>query len=305
MSDFLTSDSDLAIKNAEKGAKLSLLVYMIMAVAKILVGFIFHSHALQADGFNNCSDTLSSITIMAGLKLARKPVDSDHAYGHYKYEPIASLITSIFMLFIGFSVLSNAMTSFTYGPSSTLDSHPLTILVAFLSAIVIFSIYLYNMRLARQTNSKGLKAAAKDNLSDALISLATALSLIGARYGFLWLDPVMALLVSIIILKTAIEIFKEAVFDLTDGFKVDKLESYEATVFSHPAVSHVDSIKARVYGSKIYMDVTISVDPELNVRDSHHITEEIEKMLAEKHHISFVDIHVEPDDIPDAPEKYQ
>lgn len=305
MAQSLPKTSDEPLKSAEKGAWLSLLVYLLMALTKIGIGFFFHSKALQADGLNNFSDMASSLIIMIGLHLARKPVDSDHGYGHYKYEPIASLLTSLLMFLIFYQVIVTTLVPFLTGETVPLKFHVLPLITAFLSSASLFGLYLYNKHLATTTASKGLAAAAKDNFADAMISLATSFSLIGAKFGIDWLDPLMAFLVALLILKTAILIFKEAVFDLTDGFEEDQLEHYEETVFSHPGVSHVDTIKARVYGSKVYLDVTISVNPNLTVRESHRMTEEIEELLAKQHHIAFADIHVEPDDIPDAPKKYQ
>ncbi|WP_025729432.1 cation diffusion facilitator family transporter [Atopobacter phocae] len=290
------------LKTAERGTWLSIFSYIILSLFKITTGYFFHSRALIADGLNNLTDIISSVTVLLGIRFAQKPIDDDHMYGHYKYETISSLITSIIMLFIGFQIFKDLFSNFQTTP--LLHINWLTIMVPIISGIWMLTIYWYNDQLATRVQSKGLRAAAKDNLSDGLVSFATALALIGVKFGFPWLDPLMGGLVSLIIIRTSIEIFRDAVFDLTDGFQVHQIDDYEQTIFNHPLVSHVDSVKARVYGSQVYLDVTISVNPELTVRESHQITEEIEQILEKKHHISFIDIHVEPDDIPDAPQKY-
>ncbi|WP_022796869.1 cation diffusion facilitator family transporter [Bavariicoccus seileri] len=290
---------NLPLKRAEKGVWISIFSYIAIACLKTGVGFIFNSRALIADGLNNFTDVVSSVTVLLGLKIAQRPSDENHPYGHWKFETIASLITSFIMAFIGLQLLTNVIKSILSG------DHPgrfnlLTISVAFLSAIALFLVYLHNSKLAKSVNSKGLMAASKDNLNDSLTSITTAIALIAANYGFGWIDSAMALLVSLIILKTAVAIFREAVFELSDGFDQDDLDQYITLIMNHDGVSHVDSIKARYYGANIYVDTTISVNPSLTVKESHKITEDIEDELKARYHVAFIDIHVEPDDIPDA-----
>lgn len=283
------------IRSAEKGAKISIAIYILLAVSKIAVGNLLQSSSLSADGFNNFTDVVSSVTILIGLKTARKPADHNHPYGHWKAEPIASLITSFVMLFVGFQVLISSVTRLVTGDIAQPSQS--AAIVAVLGAIVLFLLYRYNMTLANKVNSSGLKAVAKDNLADGLTSLATAVAIIAASVGWAWLDSIMAIIVSLIILKTGLDVFKESAFSLSDGFKTKKLAEYEKAIQAITDVKAVASIKARMYGANTYVDVTILVDGHMTVQEGHDITEIIERTLYEEYDVLHTDVHVEPEDL--------
>lgn len=281
------------LKQAERGAKTSIAVYILLSFAKLLVGYLFFSTALFADGLNNFTDVISSILVLLGLKIAQKPIDKDHPYGHWKFETIASLMTSFIMFYVGIEVLKNVIQRMWLGTPTPTPSL-LNAVVATGAGIVMLLVYRYNKNLAKRLNSLGLKAASKDNLSDALTSFTTAIAILAASNGILWVDDFMALVVGIIIIKTAIEIFKESTFELTDGFEEEKINEYKAIALSHPEVKAIGELKARRYGSNVYIDLTVLMDPTLTVYDSHAVTEEIEEEFYQRSSVLFIDIHVEP-----------
>lgn len=283
------------VRIAEQGAKVSIGVYVILAIAKIGVGFYLRSSSLSADGLNNLTDVLSSVTVLVGLKTARKPADDNHPYGHWKAEPIASLITSFIMLFVGFQVFQSSIVRLYRG--ELIAPNRLAAVIAVVSAVILLFLYRYNLRLAKKAKSTGLKAVAQDNLADSLTSLATAVAIVGASLGWIWLDSIMASIVALIIVKTGIEIFKESTFSLSDGFKDKHLSLYRSEIQMIPEVISVPSIKARMYGANTYVDVTILVDRNMTVQEGHDITESIEKLLYEKFDVMHTDVHVEPDNI--------
>ena len=104
----------------------------------------------------------------------------------------------------------------------------------------------------------------------------------------------MAFIVGIMILKTSYDVFSESTFQLTDGFEPEEMKEYKPLILSHPEVKSIEELKARRYGSNVYLDLTVCMDPNLTVWRSHEITEEIEIELAENFGINFIDIHVEP-----------
>ncbi|PRY82824.1 cation diffusion facilitator family transporter [Alkalibacterium olivapovliticus] len=285
------------VKLAERGAKVSISIYIILALTKVILGYDFRSSSLLADGFNNLTDVVSSVTILIGLKTARKPADHNHPYGHWKAEPIASLITSFLMLFVGFQVLESSISRMLTGEIT--PPNELAAIVSLISAVILFSLYRYNLALAKRANSAGLRAVSKDNLADSLTSLVTSVAIIGASFGWIWLDRIMAVIVSLIIIKTGIDVFKESVFSLSDGFKDNHLAEYKTEIMLLPEVKDVASIKARMYGANTYVDVTILVDGDMTVQEGHDVTELIEEALYEKHDVMHTDVHVEPDNLND------
>ena len=96
------------LKQAERGAILSIITYILLSTSKLVFGKLFFSQALFADGLNNLTDVLSSVLVFVGLKISQKPADKNHPYGHWKFETIASLMTSFIMCIIGIEVIRNA-----------------------------------------------------------------------------------------------------------------------------------------------------------------------------------------------------
>ena len=127
-----------------------------------------------------------------------------------------------------------------------------------------------------------------------MTSFLTALAVLFASLGLHWLDNIMAFVVGLLIVRTAYEVFSESAFQLTDGFDQTELDKYIPVILRHPEVKDIREIKARRYGSNIYIDLTVCMDEDLTVFKSHQVTEFIEKELYDEFAISFIDIHVEP-----------
>ncbi|WP_213496195.1 cation diffusion facilitator family transporter [Lactococcus formosensis] len=280
------------LKIAEKGAWISISAYIILAFTKIFMGIFANSEALRADGLNNFTDVIASVSVLIGLKLARKPKDNDHRYGHWKFENIASMVTSFIMLMVGIEVLYSSFEKIVN--NSFTPPHPLSALVGIGSALVMVIVYIYNSRLAKKVNSQALMAAAKDNLSDAYTSIGAAVAIAASYLHFYILDTVAAFIIGIIIIKTAVEIFRESSFTLSDGFPEKDLEKYKKDILKIPGVKGVPFLRGRTYGANIFLDIVIYVDAQLSVAESHLITEEIEKQLSKKFEVFDIDVHVEP-----------
>lgn len=280
------------IKKAETGAWLSIIVYILLSILKLTVGYIGNSEALSADGLNNSTDVIVSIAVLIGLKISRKPADENHLYGHYRAESIATLIAALIMTAVAVQIIINAAKSFISSEYAQPDM--LTSWTALFGAFVLLFVYIYNRNLAIKLNSSSLMAAAQDSKSDALVSIGAFIGIIGAKLGAPWLDSLTALIVGIVIIKTALTIFHEASTLLTDGFDQKRLALFRETVATTEGVMDVKDIKAREHGNKVYVDTTILVNPHLNVIESHKITEEIERKMIVEHKNTYVLVHIEP-----------
>ncbi len=280
------------MKLGEKGAWLSIIAYVILSTVKLMVGYLTGSEALSADGQNNSTDIVASIAVLIGLKISRKPPDKNHRYGHFRAETVAALMASFIMFAVGLQVLYQAVMKFRVPTIESPDI--IAAWTALFCAIAIYFVYRYNIRLARKINSHAMMAAAQDNRSDAFVSIGAFVGIMGAQFGLPWLDPLTALIVGIIICKTAWDIFRDSSHALTDGFDPEELQTIKKTIFETPGVEKIIDIKARIHGNNKLVDVTIAVDHQLNVGESHEITEHIEKRIYEVHNISYVHIHIEP-----------
>ncbi|MEY8000207.1 cation diffusion facilitator family transporter [Clostridium sp. Mt-5] len=281
------------LKVAEKGARVSVIAYIFLSVLKLSMGYFFHSKALFADGINNSTDIIASSAIIIGLKISRKPADEDHAYGHLRAQTIATLVASLIMIAVGADVFYNAICSTIFFKAKAPDM--ISAVVSIFCTILIYIVYRYNKGIAIRIKSSSLMAAAKDNLSDAWVSIGTACGIIASRFGLPWIDPLAAVIVGILIINTGIGIFKDSAHNLTDGFDSKQLDIIVGKIKQVPGVNSVKDIKARVHGNNILLDIVIGVSFKLTVLESHMITEKIENMLNEEFKIKYAIIHVEPD----------
>lgn len=286
------NDRSQELKRAEKGAYISIAAYIFLSLMKIIVSQLANSQALFADGLNNLTDIIGSVTVLIGLRLARRPPDQEHRYGHWKIESVASMITSFIMLAIGLQVIISAVQKFI--ANEIMQPDPLAAIVSVVSAIVMVAVYQYNAKLAKKVNSSALMAAAKDNLSDAWVSGGTAIAILTAQLQMPWLDGGMALIIGILIIITAIGIFKEAAFSLSDGFDEKQLQEYRKTIMTIDGIESIRSIKGRTYGANIYLDLVITVCPDMSVADSHCISDCVEELLVKSHQVFETRIHIEP-----------
>ncbi len=250
------------------------------------------SEALKADGFNNTTDIISSIAVLIGLKLSQKPADLDHPYGHWKSEAVSSLIASFIMIAVGIQVLFTAFFSVFRGGETSPDL--IAAWTGIFSAIVMYGVYRYNKRLANKINSQSVMAAAKDNQSDAWVSIGTAMGIIGAQFHLEWLDPVAAVIVGLLICKTAWEIFRDASHQLTDGFDENEIQSFKETIDNIYGVKGVKDIKARNYGNNKVVDAVILVNSKLDIIHAHDISTKVDRHWLKEHDVYHAHVHIEP-----------
>lgn len=280
-------------EQGSKGVAIGLVAYILLSFVKIEFGVMGDSEALVADGWNNVSDVIATLVILFGLKIARKPADKDHRYGHFRAETAAALIAAIVMAFVGIDVLKNTGGELlSDSPVNTPGT--LTMYIAIIGAIVMYGVYRYNRHIAEKTNNLAVMAAALDNRSDALVSLSVVIGIVTSRFGWTWADPLVAVIIAIIILKTAWRVGYDAVHALMDGFDADKLSDIEQKVDEIEGIREVLDVRARFHGSTIHVDLTIGLDHHLTVVESHALTEKVEEELVGYEGIERVNIHVEP-----------
>lgn len=280
------------IRKGERGAWVSIAAYLVLSSFKLISGYYFASSALLADGVNNLTDIVASAAVLIGLKISQKPPDSDHAYGHFRAETIAALVASFIMAMAGIQVIIDAVRALAAGKETEPDIR--SALIALVCAAALGGVYWFNRRLASQINNQALMATAKDNLSDALVSVGAAVGIFGAQFGLPWLDTVAAIAVGILICKTAWNIFRDSTHNLTDGFDEKELGDLRSTISRIPGVEGIKDLKARVHGNHVLVDVVIEVDPQLTVIESHEISDRVEERMRRIQNVMHVHVHVEP-----------
>ncbi|MDV7767369.1 cation diffusion facilitator family transporter [Peribacillus sp. CSMR9] len=280
------------LKLGERGAIISIIAYICLSIMKLAIGYISDSAALKADGLNNTTDIIASIAVLIGLRLAQRPPDKDHGYGHWKSETIASMVASFIMFAVGVQVLIDAVASMLKGGKESPDI--MAGYVGVLSAIAMYFVYRYNKKLAIKINSKAVLAASKDNISDAWVSIGTAIGIFGSQLKMPWLDSLTAIIVGLLICKTAWDIFIQASHELSDGFDENKIQLYKDVITNLNGVKGIKEIKGRNYGNNEVIDVVILVNSTLDIKEAHDIATHVEKVMMRNHGVYDVHVHVEP-----------
>jgi len=283
-----------SLESSQKGAWVSIATYVLLTGAKIAVGVVGGSQAIMADGVNNATDVLGSIAVLFGLKIAQRPADDDHRYGHERAEGVAALIVATIMGLVSLEVGFSAVQAI-FAPSGEAPAW-WSLWVALASFVIMMAVHAYNLRLARATGSRALEAAAQDNRSDALISLGAGAGILGAQFGLTWADPLAGLLVAVMVAKTALEIGKEAANMLMDGFAdTDRIRALRNAVKRIEGVSRVQNLRARHLGNNVAIDITVAVPCHLNVVEAHAVADRVEEVLTAQEDVQEVHVHIEPD----------
>lgn len=281
-------------KQGKKVSIISLVTNVLLAILKVIVGFVFSSKALIADGFHSISDVVSTVIILMSMRISKTPPDQDHPYGHGKAESIATIILGLILIITGVFLIKDAVISIINNQIAVPGT--LVLWVAALSILVKELLYRYTVKIGKEINSKGLIADAHHHRSDALSSVAALIGAAGARLGYPILDPVAGLVVSSLIIKVGVEILLDAIDDLMDAVpNPNKVNEIMSDVEDISEVITVGDIKLRSYGPYLYVDVDIVVNDELTVIEGHKIAVNVKEYIIENHdRVQEVMVHVDP-----------
>lgn len=288
----MQSPQTAPVNESQRGAWISIAAYVVLTALKLSAGWWSGSSGLIADGLNNMTDVLGSVTVLLGLRIAVRPADAEHRYGHERAEHVAAMIVAAIMGLIGLDVaVSSFMAVFDQNHQ---PPHALAIWVGIGSAGAMLGVYWYNMKLAKRTGSKALMAAAYDNRSDALSSIGSAVGVVLSQLGWRWGDPVAGFFIALVILHTAWRIGYDAGHTLMDGFDADRLRQIKDRVHRVDGVAAVRELRARYMGNRVAVEVTVCVGPSLSVEEAHRICDRVERTLSGFMSIGHVHVHVEP-----------
>jgi cation diffusion facilitator family transporter len=263
------SGIDERLQEVRKGALIGIYGNVLLSVLKIAIGHIASSWALVSDGVHSLGDTASSVMVLLGAKVARKPPDARHMYGHYKAEALAGLGVSMMVTFTGFLLLWESLTRLR-NPEPPTSTLPLVVALGTVAAKE--GMYRYTLRLAERVGSSALKADAKHHRSDALSSVAASVGIAGALLGYPWADPGAALVVSLMIAHMGLELCWESVHELMDVAPEDELlervhEIVEDTLQDVDFDAELIAVRGRKMGPAYHFDVFVAADPEARLRE--------------------------------------
>ena len=260
---------------------------------KLAIGLILSSLAVTADAFNNLSDAASSIISFVGVKMAGKPADAEHPFGHGRIEYIAALIVSFLVIEVGFTFFKSSISKIMHPEEITFDPVPFIILI--LSILVKLWMAFFNNKLGKRIDSKVMLATAADSLGDVITTSATVISIVICHFTSINVDAIAGLIVSGIVIWSGVSIAKDTLEPLI-GQRVpselyqkitDMVESYEGIVGAHDLIVHN-------YGPNRSMaTIHAEVPNDVSIEASHEIIDRIERYAKKELNILLV-IHMDP-----------
>ena len=279
---------------------ISLISNVVLTVIKVVVGFLFNSQVLIADGIHNAGDVIATFAALTSSMVSKKPADKDHPYGHGKAEVIASGIVAIILALAALFMVYKSIEAL-FEPA--VEASIIALVAAIISLIWKQGLYVYCIRLGREQNSKSLIATANDHLADVYASIAAVVgigvALIGDRYDLPYTqygDPLAGLIVSYFVMKLAYEMGEESIGVLMEkSLPAEKLNQLENIVRAIPQVKRIDRIRAREHGHYVIVDVRVSISNDLTIKEGHDISRIIKvSIMSEMNEVEEVLIHLNP-----------
>jgi cation diffusion facilitator family transporter len=285
---------------AKRGMRSSLLgmfVNLLLASAKCIAGLVGHSFALVADGLESFSDVLSGLAIYLGLKIAVRPPDEDHPYGHGKAEPFAALVVGLFLIGAALVIIAESVHQIR-------TPHPLPApytLVVLAGVLVVKGLMTrYVGRVGSEIHSTAVRADAIHHFSDATVS---AFAVVGISVAILTREPTAddwaALCASLVIVYNAWRQMRPAILELGDRAPDDPglQVAVRRIAESVKGVMGVDKCQIRKMGLSFYIDLHVVVKGSLSVREGHQIAHAVENAVMKKmHQVEEVLVHIEPEE---------
>ena len=271
---------------------------VILAAFKLFAGIIGKSGAMVSDAVHSLSDVFATFIAYIGVKLSRQKEDAEHPYGHERLECVASLTLGLILAGTGIGIGYTGIRNLFLAPETLEIPTFLPLIAAVVSIIVKEGMFWYTMFYAKKLNSAAFKADAWHHRSDAISSVGSFIGIGLAKLGLPFMDSVASLLICLLILKVAYDIIKDAVTKMLDTSSgKDTEQSIRGFIEEQPGVRHVDLLRTRQFGSKIYVDLEIAVKRDISLVDAHAIAEQVHSSVEQQFpNVKHVMIHVNPEE---------
>jgi cation diffusion facilitator family transporter len=275
----------------------SLVVNVALAALKMSVGVMARSQALVADGLHSLADLAGDIAALLGLKIAEKPGDEDHPYGHHKFASLACLFVAVLLLGFCALLIGNSVHNLREHATEAPESAALWVALAAMTVKEFF--YRYASREARRLKLRVLTANALDHRADALASLMVVAAIAAARYGgpsWAFLDKATGLLLGGYLAAFGMKILWQSCADLLDTAPgPEMINDLREHILAVPGAVAYHQFRSRRVGDLYEVDLHLQVDPQLSVEAGHEIARLVKHAILEKHpEVVAVLIHLEP-----------
>lgn len=269
---------------------------LLLTVLKFLAGIEAHSGAMVSDAVHSASDVLSTLVVLAGVKLSGKASDREHPFGHERLECVAAILLAGVLGITGIGIGWAGLRAMAGDPAELAIPGPLALGAALLSIVSKEAMYWYTRAAARRVGSPALMADAWHHRSDALSSVGSFAGILGARLGVPVLDPVAGVLICLLILKAAWDVFRDAVEKMIDTACSDQLEEEMRQVaLAQEGVLRLDRLQTRLFGERVYVEIDLCADAGSSLVQAHGVAARVHYAIEEAFpQVKHCMVHVNP-----------
>jgi cation diffusion facilitator family transporter len=271
---------------------------VLLALLKLLVGFLYSSIALISDGVHSLIDVVTSVAGYIGLKISSKPPDREHPFGHSRFEPLVALLIGEALLVVAYEIGRDSLLRLLHG--ETIPVNWMMLCVTVISILAKEGMFRYSLRVGKKLNSQILIADAYHHRSDSLSSLAVLVGLGLQRIGFRYGVALAGLVVATFLVKVSVGIILENVGYLTGRappFEV--CEEIRKRAMGVPHVLGVHNLRGHYVGNKLHVEVHIEVPGELSLKEAHDVAHEVKRRIEEMPEVEVAFVHVDIRDVTD------
>lgn len=268
-----------------------------LSAFKFIAGIMGNSSAMVSDAVHSLSDVFATFIAFLGVRFGRREADASHPYGHERIESLAAIVLGLILLVTGVGIGWVGLEKILAG---NYESLPIPGMIALVAAIVSIAVkegmFWYTHHWARVIRSSAFEADAWHHRSDAMSSIGALVGVGGSMLGYPVLDPIASVVICLFILKQGISIIYDALKKMLDTSCGEQFEKeVRQLVDAENQVEHIDMLRTRMFGDKVYIDMEIAIDGSMQLTDAHAIAErvhdDIEHAFPEVKHVM---IHVNP-----------
>lgn len=283
-------------RQAKRITLISVFVNFLLGLVKIIGGFLFHSHALIADGFHSFSDLLTDAMVLFASKYGSLDADKNHPYGHQRIETAATLFLAMLLILAGAGIAWDAIEELL--KADAVKPGWLALPIILLSIFANEALFHYTHHVGKRIQSELLITNAWHHRSDAASSIVVLIGVIGGLWGWLYLDAIAAIIVGLLIIKMGWDYAWNSVKELVDtAAEPQMLQQIKQIIESINGVDRMHQLRTRLMGGDVFIDVHILVSPRISVSEGHYIAQHVHQALVHQiDRVKDVTVHVDPED---------
>lgn len=291
------SDNPAEQQIAMKVSGVSIVLNIVLSLFKLIAGILAHSTAMISDAVHSASDVISTIMVIIGISVSSKKSDREHQYGHERLECVSSILLAVLLFITGAGIGITGIEKIIYKDMGNMEIPGMLALAAAVISIGLKEwMFWYTRAAAKKIQSGALMADAWHHRSDALSSVGSFIGIFGARMGFPVMDPIASVVICVFIGKAAVDIFKDAVDKMVDhSCDEETVGQMKQVILDQPGVHSLDMIKTRLFGSRVYVDIEISADEDMTLKEAHRIAEDVHHSIEREFKaVKHCMVHVNP-----------